>query len=201
MNHYTITRTQGQPDWNAIPTLQIDHFNWTEPLDISATAQICYDETALYIHMRAWEQHVRAEHNKPQSMVCEDSCLEFFFRPEEADPRYFNFEMNPLGFTYIGFGYGRGNNCRLAPKQEEPMMNKRTARLEDGWEIWYTIPVSFVNIFFPGYALTPDKRIFANCYKCGDLTVTPHFLSWNPSTSPTPEFHRPVDFGEMILGQ
>ena len=201
MKQYTITRIQGQPYWSAIPALQIDCHNWVDPVDISAEAQICYDEKGLYLHMRAREKNIRAEHNKPQSMVCEDSCLEFFFRPDEHDPRYFNVEMNPLGCTYIGFGYGRGNNCRLAPKQEEAMMQKTARRTDDGWEIFYTFPASFVNIFIPGFSLFPGKKIYANCYKCGDLTVQPHFLSWNPSTSPTPEFHRPADFGEMTLGE
>ena len=107
MKQYTITRIEGQPDWNAIPALQVDHHNWVEPVDIAMTAQICYDDNGLYLHLRAWEKNIRAEHKVPQSMVCEDSCMEFFFRPDENDLRYFNFEMNPLGFTYVGFAYDR----------------------------------------------------------------------------------------------
>ena len=126
--------------------------------------------------------------------------MEFFFRPDENDLRYFNFEMNPLGFTYIGFAYDRYRSCRLAPRQEEEMMNKTCRYTEDGWEVFYTIPVSFLQVFFPDYQLIPGRKIYANCFKCGDLTEKPHFISWNPSTSPTPEFHRSCDFGEMILG-
>ena len=200
MKQYTITRIEGQPDWSAIPALNVDHHNWVDPVDIDMTAQICYDDNGLYLHLKCREANIRAEHNVPQSMVCEDSCMEFFFRPDENDLRYFNFEMNPLGFTYIGFAYDRYRSCRLAPRQEEEMMNKTCRYTEDGWEVFYTIPVSFLQVFFPDYQLIPGRKIYANCFKCGDLTEKPHFISWNPSTSPTPEFHRSCDFGEMILG-
>lgn len=196
MREYTVARISGQPDWNAVPTLQVDVQNWLEPVDIETCAQICYDENGLYVHMRSREAHVRAEEQGPMAMVCNDSCMEFFFRPDESDPRYFNFEMNPLGFTYVGLGYNLPNSCRLAYT-----VQAETRMLEDGWEIFYTIPLSFLQVFFPGYALTPGRTIYANCYKCGDKTVQEHYLSWNPCTSPRPAFHVPADFGRMILGQ
>ncbi len=196
MKQYTITRISGQPDWNSIPTLQVDVQNWKDPVDISTTAQICYDENGLYVHMRSREAHIRAEEHGPLAMVCKDSCMEFFFRPDENDPRYFNFEMNPLGFTYVGLCYNLPHSCRLAPA-----LQKETRMLEDGWEIFYTIPLSFLQVFFPGYKLTPGKIIYANCFKCGDLTVQKHYLSWNPCTSPKPAFHVPKDFGKMVLGE
>lgn len=200
MKHYTITPIEKTPDWSAIPQLHVDEQGWEAPVDISMTAQICYDRDGLYVHLRAWEKEIRAEHCQPLSMVCEDSCMEFFFRPEEEDPRYFNIEMNPLGFTYLGLAYDRWQACRLAPPDEEELMKKTCRRLEDGWEVFYTVPVSFIQVFFPGYQLTPGRKIYANCFKCGDLTSRPHYLSWNPCTAPEPDFHRSCDFGEMILG-
>lgn len=200
MKTYTITPVTGTPDWSQIPAVKVDHQNWMEPVDISMTAQVCYDENGLYVHLRSWEQDVRAEHAQPLSMVCEDSCMEFFFRPEENDLRYFNIEMNPLGFTYIGLAYDRWQSCRLAPPTEEELMQKTCRRLDDGWEVFYTVPVKFIQVFFPGYALTKGKKLYGNFYKCGDLTPRPHYLSWNPMTCTQPEFHRICDFGEMYLG-
>ena len=43
-------------------------------------------------------------------------------------------------------------------------------------------------------------RLRGNFYKCGDATVQPHYLAWNPVTSAVPAFHRPEDFGEIVLG-
>ena len=200
MKEYTITRAAGTPDWSSIPALQVDVPNWEPPVDITTQAQICYDEKGLYVHLWSKEAQIRAEESAPLSMVCDDSCMEFFFRPDEDDPRYFNIEMNPLGNTYIGICYDRNWECRLAPNGEDELMEKVVRRTDDGWEVFYTIPVPFIQVFFPGYELKPGRRIYANCYKCGEKTVQSHFLSWNPCTAAEPDFHQPRDFGLMVLG-
>ena len=64
----------------------------------------------------------------------------------------------------------------------------------------YAIPLSLLQLFYPGYTWQKGKVMRANFYKCGDLTVHPHFLSWNPVTSEQPDFHRPCDFGELYFG-
>ena len=37
----------------------------------------------------------------------------------------------------------------------------------------------------------------ANFYKCGDKLKLPHFLSWKPVLSSTPDFHTPRYFGQL----
>ena len=200
MNQYTITPVTGKPDWTNIPALEVSNYQWLPELDIRMQAQICYDETALYVHLLSVEKHIRAELTEPLSMVCEDSCMEFFFRPQEGDLRYFNIEINPNGRTFIGYGRNLQELIRLAPEDEDALMEKRVQRTQDGWEAFYRIPVSMIRIFYPGYELTVGKKIYANCYKCGDETVNPHFISWNPIDHPKPCFHKPEDFGLMVLG-
>lgn len=199
MKEYVITKVNGAPDWSRIPALQVDHANWLPAADISTQAQICYDENGIYVHMWSREANIRAEVKTPLGMVCDDSCMEFFFRPDENDGRYFNIEMNPLGFTYLGICYNRHQACRLTPLNEDELMQKKTGRTADGWEVFYTVPLSFMQVFFPGYRLISGRKIYANCYKCGEQTVQSHFHSWNPCTSVTPDFHQPSDFGLMVL--
>lgn len=201
MREYTIISVTGEPDWASVPTLQVDNYQWLPALDIQMQAQICYSGEGLYVHLAAREQNIRAEHQAPLSMVCEDSCMEFFFRPMEDDLRYFNFEINPNGCTYIGFGPNMPDLVRLVPQEEDTLLRKKVCRTQDGWEVFYTIPVSMIRVFFPDFALTPGKVLYANCYKCGDETVQPHFMSWNLMNCDTPSFHRPQDFGRMVLGQ
>lgn len=200
MNHYTITSVTGQPDWETIPALKVDNYQWLPPLDIRMTAQICYSSVGLHVHLRAWEKNIRAEYTQPVSMACEDSCMEFFFRPVEDDLRYFNIEINPNGQTYIGFGPDMPNLVRLLPQDEDALMEKKTSYTQDGWEVFYTVPLSLIRVFFPGYELKPGRKLYANCYKCGDLTVQPHYISWNPIDLPEPSFHQPLHFGLMELG-
>ncbi len=70
-------------------------------------------------------------------------------------------------------------------------------RTEDGWEVYYQIPVSFLRLFYPGYSFS--GTLMANVHKCGDLTNHKHYLSWNMVQSGKPDFHRPEDFGRMMF--
>lgn len=199
MKEYSITYRSDDQCWSSTPYLNVNEYLWNSPKNVSMRAQICYDENALYVHMEAKEEHIRAEYTAPLSMVCKDSCMELFFCPDEHDNRYINFEINPNGCTFIGISHRRTDIVRLCPLNEEKLFNKQVNRTADGWEAFFQIPVSFLQVFFPDYTLMSGRKIRANCYKCGDLTVQPHFLSWNPVNHPTPDFHRPCDFGMMIL--
>ena len=196
MKEYRIQSVAGEPDWTTVPQLEVGNILWLPDVGIRAFGQFCHDAEYLYVHLRAVEQDIRAEHDASLSMVCEDSCLEFFFMAENED-RYFNFEINPNGCLYIGFGHGRADSTVLYRRDYKDLFAIRTARTPDGWEMFYRIPLSFLRLFCPAFTFTGTLR--ANVYKCGDLTAHEHYLSWNPVSSATPDFHRPQDFGRMIF--
>lgn len=199
MKNYTIKKVTNAIDWEAVPTLNIDCQLWGTDTDIKAWAQICYDEKGLYVHMSAEEKEIRAEIKAPLGLVCYDSCLEFFFCPDENDPRYLNFEINPNCFTFIGVSYCRNDNTRICPAKEEELFCKQSRYTEKGWEVFYTIPMEFLRVIFPGCVLRSGRTIRANCYKCGDKTSDPHYLAWNPIDSDTADYHLPQYFGTMVL--
>lgn len=196
MRTHVISKKPEHLDWAQLPVAAIDHLLWTPEVDISATAQICYDENALYVHLSAKEEHIRAEGTGLLDQPCEDSCLEFFFSPIPGDDRYFNVEFNPNCCMYLGIGTCVENLVRLIP-EESDILAPKAARTDDSWEITYRIPYSFICRFFPEFSAESGKTIRANFYKCGDLTVQPHYFSWNKVTSETPAFHRPCDFGVL----
>ncbi len=200
MREYTIVPVTGEIDWETVPALQVDNLQWTPPVDIRMQVQICYSSRGLHVHMRAWEKDIRATYTEPLSCVCNDSCMELFFSPVEDDLRYFNMEFNPNGCTYLGIGHSMADLVRLVPQKEDELLEKRTARLEDGWELFFTVPLSYMQVFFPQVTLAKGVRMRANCFKCGDHTVQPHFITWNKVNQPTPSFHHRCDFGLMILG-
>ena len=103
MKTYTLKKITGAPDWNAIEVMPIDTLLWCPEVPITASAQLCYDENAIYVRLSAQEPHIRAEERGPLGVPCEDSCLEFFFSPH-SDDTYFNFEANPNGSLYVGYG-------------------------------------------------------------------------------------------------
>ena len=195
-NTYQILSVAGSPDWRAVPQLEISHVLWKPDCGIRAFGAFCHDADSLFVHLRAVEKHIRAELTAPLSMVCEDSCLEFFFMPE-GETRYMNIEINPNGCLYIGFGHDRHDGVRLIPKNIPALFDIRTGRTPDGWEVFYRLPLSFLCLFFPSFSFS--GRLRANVFKCGDLTEQEHYLSWNPVTSAEPDFHRPQDFGLMVF--
>lgn len=198
MNEYTILPRPDTDDWSSIPYLSINNRVQTPPVNISGKAQICYDQEALYVRLQATEEHIRATFTGILDPVCEDSCLEFFFRPDPEDLRYFNVECNPNGSLYLGFGTNVRNLVRLVA--EEPPISPKASRTADGWAVSYTIPYRFIRQFFPHFSPAPGKSIRANCYKCGDSTVQPHYLTWNPIPEEPLTFHCPEHFGILHFG-
>ena len=172
------------PDWSQIPSLALIHTGWVEPCAIAARAQACHDGTRLLVRMEAEEQPVRATLTGRLDQVCDDSCLEFFFAPLTGDPRYFNFEFNPLGTMNLGFGAQRPTRVRQIVKKPEELFQARPFVTDRGWGITFQVPFSFVRLYFPEFE--PGESA-GNFYKCGDRTETPHFLAWAPLTSPTPD--------------
>lgn len=199
MKEYLVTKVTGAPDWERIPAMAVDSILWTEDFGISMTARLAYDETAIYVHQQAVERDIRAELTELLSPVCQDSCMEFFLSPCPDDGRYMNFEVNPNGCLHLGFGHGRHDSTRLLPKKAEERFQIATERTADGWALTYRIPLEFLRCFYPEVKLERGTVMTANCYKCGDCTVHPHFLAWNPPTSKTPDFHRPQDFGRLVF--
>ena len=194
MKKYIIVKKTDHFNWKNIPTALIDTHLQKESVDISATAQVCYDEEALYVRLAAKEKNIRAEYTGPLDAPCEDSCLEFFFCPMLGDNRYFNIEYNPNCCIYLGFASGIHDLVRLIPESGIPFSPK-AVQTDDGWEITYQIPFEFVRRFFPDFVPTSGKQMKGNFYKCGDLTVQEHYLCWNMITANPVSFHRPCDFG------
>ena len=153
MREYIIKRISGTPNWNAVPQLQVDNHLWLPSEQIRVSAQIAYDEEALYVRMVAVEPDIRAEYTEPLSKVCEDSCMEFFFSPAADDDRYVNIEINPNCATHIGVGSCRADSVRILPKNEQELFQKKASLTADGWEVSYRIPVFFLRALFPGYHL------------------------------------------------
>ena len=194
---YTVQKVI-TPDWNTIPVVSLNHQKWLEPCPIEAKAQACHDGERLYVRMEAKESAVRATLSGPLEQVCNDSCLEFFFAPCLGDARYFNFEWNPLGALYLGFGAERKTRVRQIVKDVNALFAPKTFKTDAGWGIEFSVPASFVRMYMPGFALSGEAA--CNFYKCGDLTEIKHYLAWADLASEKPDYHRRQDFGMLCFG-
>ncbi len=184
------------PDWDHVPAVTLEHTGWLATCPISAQAQICHDGKNLYVRMEAQEQNIRATLSNPLDQVCNDSCLEFFFAPRVEDKRYFNFECNPLGNLYLGFGAERPTRVRQLVKNTD-MFHIQPFHTEQGWGVTFTIPGDFIRLYVPEFHFTGSGA--GNFYKCGDQTQVPHYLAWSMLTCEIPDYHRRQDFGELIF--
>lgn len=198
MNSYTLKKISGAPDWNTVPALNID-IPYCYETDVQAWAQLCWDDAGIHVHLWAKENNIRCEETDPLAEVCRDSCLEFFFRPTES-MRYFNIEYNPACNLYLGYGSNLNNLIRLILNKHKTSFHPQAYRTEDGWGITYHVPFTFIQQFFPEFTPYEGLQFYGNCYKCGDHTDHPHYLSWNKIDLPKLSFHAPQFFGRMILG-
>lgn len=184
-----------RPDWDAVPVVELKHTGWLEACPIEAKAQVCCDGENLWVRMEAVEAPIRATLTGKLDAVCTDSCLEFFLAPWSEDARYFNFEFNPLGALYLGFGGERATRVRQVVKDAEKSFAPKPFFTAEGWGIEYRIPVSFLQVYDPGFHFGGEMH--CNFYKCGDLTEVPHYLAWAPLSCETPDYHRRQDFGVL----
>ena len=198
MKTYLITKKQADLDWSRVPAVAIDTCQWGYWADVTAQAQLCYDEDFLYARLTAREADIRAEEHGQTAMPCLDSCLEFFFAPNTASTTYFNVEMNPNCAMYLGIGNDRYDLVRLV-LPEDGNFDAEAVRTEDGWALTYRIPVAFIQRFFPEFKAESGAMMRGNFYKCGDETVKPHYFAWNPVECEDPDFHLPQWFGKLYF--
>lgn len=185
-------------DWSTVPKIDVVIPYKNSTSDIHSFAQVAYNDEALLIHMSTDEENIRREELGVLGSPCHDSCLEFFFSPMADDLRYFNIEFNINGCMFLGYGTSIKDLIRLLPN-EHIVIDPEIRKLDKGWEIFYSIPYSFINLFFKDFKAEKGKSIRANCYKCADMAEPKNYYSWCPITSEKLSFHRPEDFGTMIF--
>ena len=187
-----IRRGDGR-SWDGLGPVRLELTGWLPACPVEAWARACHDGKTLYLLLEAAEAPIRATLTGKLEQVCEDSCLEFFFAPVAGDERYFNFEWNPLGTLYLGFGGKREQRVRQIVKDPQTLFAPRPFQREGGWGISFRIPAEFISRYFPGYTFSSPGE--GNFYKCGDQTECPHYLAWSPLDCEKPDYHRREDFG------
>ena len=201
MKEAIVTYQSGNVDWSQIPVLDIAEAVRPSDAQISARAQICYTEDALMLHFSATEQHIRREEKGQLGLPFQDSCMEFFIRPMAEDMRYFNFEFSASGCMLLGFGHMQGRFRQIcSEEQRQAVFAPEIQMTPEGWDLYFRVPYTFLQTYFPEFRAEPGKIIRANFYKCGDLTPKAHYLAWNMITRKGERlFHTPAEFGQLTF--
>lgn len=171
----------------------------THPVAPHTEVTVGYDENGLTVHFVTDETNLRAEETRHLHYVHLDSCMEMFMQFDaERDERYINIEINPNGTVYCAVCYDRYRTEKIALEDVE-LLGIRTVIKEDGWEIFYTVPVSFIKKYIPTYRHGAGARMRGNFYKCGNETVHPHYACFANIETAEPDFHRPEYFVPFVL--
>lgn len=191
---------------NKILYNRVENINWPKEFPYCPEMQfgIAHTGEEFLIHYCVEEQSVRAVAQKDNDNVWEDSCAEFFISPA-ADGLYYNIECNCAGTLLLGVGEGR-NNRQLAVPEITRQIDRwaslgrtpfDTRNQPTRWELALRIPYT---VFFRHNITSLDGlTLKGNFYKCGDKLPVPHFISWNPIGTPTPDFHCPQFFGKLEI--
>jgi hypothetical protein len=159
--------------------------------------QIAHDRDHLVLRYEVHEEYVKAQYIRTNENVWEDSCVEFFISLDGRQ-HYYNFEFNVLGTGLIGYGTAdKSTRYRLDPTVTE-RINTYTALSKQNGKKVYTIAWVVPKEVFKE-AIVEGEVVHANFYKCGDSLPQPHYLAWNNIENPTPNFHLPQFFAEVVF--
>ncbi|HBP38250.1 MAG TPA: hypothetical protein DD640_05835 [Clostridiales bacterium] len=189
--------------YDILPAALINQFPWPEnDYRPRAEARAAWTPDALHFWLTAWEAEPLTRFFEHQSPVYTDSCLEFFLNAcPDAGRRYLNFEFNSAGSLLLYIGDSRYSRKSLKPAELGRLKIRAGQQLDDEprWQIACVVPLDLLEDHFGHLAWGPGLVMAGNFYKCGDQTAQPHCACWNPITASKPDFHRPEDFGRLIL--
>ncbi len=197
MSEYIIRRVDSVPtveEWKLADIADVSLKPWEETsYHFNCFARVLYDDVAIYVQMETNEMPVVAKQTERNSLICTDSCVEFFFCPNIENGIYFNFEVNALGTFLVGVGKERKD--RILCMDDADLFDIKPQLCQDGWEISFQIPFDFIRKYAGG--CTPTMR--GNFYKCGSDTGHRHFGVWNMIKTEKPNFYQPEYFGDLIF--
>ena len=220
---YTVARTTLLPElnglwdgpaWSSVTSLHIRHFHPQSSNHRPVTdAKLLHDGRNIHVLFRVRDRYVRSVVTTMHGPVCQDSCVEFFLRPQ-PDKGYFNFEINAGGTLHASYieDWKRLPDGRFAeskflkpelarevsifhslPDVIEPEIANSTE-----WFIECCVPLPVLERCVGAIGPLHGQEWRANFYKCGDRTSRPHWASWAPIGTElnfhAPEFFAPLRF-------
>ncbi|PKG83275.1 hypothetical protein CXF85_11130 [Colwellia sp. 75C3] len=199
------------PDWQTIKAIDVNHFPWYQAGKKQNTqVKLSANNDTLFIQIIAQDNYSFAKQTELNHMlICEDSCVEFFFSPSGVlGSSYVNLEVNCCGTLHLAYGAGRESrqfisieaasliqcNSSLSLDMDSP--KKLESETDSQWTIEIALPFNAIE------QLTGEKinkeRWFANFYRCGGRTE-PQYAVWNNIEVVEPDYHRPEYFAELTF--
>lgn len=177
--------------------------NWKEkfPYTPEVSMQLAHNQQELFLHFKVQEECTMAKVREDNGEVWTDSCVEFFLALDDSG--YYNFEFTCIGKALLGFRKERPAAVHASPAimssiRRYPTLgtgNFEEKKLTGSWQLTVAIPATA--LFRHQLNTWEGVKARVNAYKCGDHLSQPHYLSWFPIDTPTPDFHVARCFSEI----
>lgn len=183
----------------------IDSLGWRDkyPYHPLTTFSMAHSADTLFVDFFVRCNYLRAVNYKPNTPVYEDSCVGLSLQLSEDSKSYISLMINCIG-TLSGKIHSADGTTEVIPEERLSAITcyascgNRPFRELEGlftWNILAEIPFKFLGIESPEFPL----EMKGNFFKCASGTSQPHFLSWMPIDSPSPNFELPDYFGKITL--
>jgi hypothetical protein len=169
--------------------------------------KMMYDKENLYIIFSVHDKFVRCITNEINGPVWEDSCVEFFFAPDAANPeRYFNLEINCGGTPLMH--YNMIAKEKITVLDADLIRKIEIAHTLPGivdpelpglveWTNEYRIPLDILRKYSQISNPGPGVAWKGNFYKIAENNSNPHYITWAVVKNTVPDFHLPQYFGQL----
>lgn len=199
-----------KPEWEKAETCKLDYC-MGEALEFTPTVEfkMMYDSLNVFIIFKVTDKYVRCVTSETNGPVYEDTCVEFFFAPDENAPlKYFNLETNCGGTALMFYNLiprkdykivnpddiGKIEIAHSMPKIVDPEITEPVT-----WTVEYRIPYDLLKKYAIVSQPHPGVIWKGNFYKIGDKTSNPHYLTWSLIDQKEPDFHLPTFFGTLVF--
>lgn len=183
----------------------VESRNWSKefPYHPLTTFTVAHSDKYLYVDFFVRCNYLRAVNYANNTPVYDDSCVQIYLQPQNADNRYWNFEFNCIGTVNAAHRIPGGKPTPLTDEEIATISRYAscgTRPFEEieglfTWNLLAAIPIELIGIKYQGQPI----QLKGNVYKCASGTSQPHFLSWAPVHTPRPEFHHPEFFAPITL--
>lgn len=197
-------------EWQNVEGLNILNHMGSYPHFFPKTkVKLLYDEEHLYGIFLVEDRFVQCVVEENNGPVYEDSCVEFFFSPDENNPLfYFNLEMNCGGVALMQFATEPRKKFNYILPSEiaqveiaHSLPNKVFPEIQEEvlWTIEFKLPFTILSRYSTISYPKPGVVWKGNFYKTASKTSNPHYITWSFIDRPNPDFHLPEFFGSLVF--
>jgi len=180
--------------------------NWPEHSCCPAVSfRAVHVGTEVWLAFAVSEERVRGLETRTHGEVYKDSCVEFFLSFDRLN--YYNFEFSCIGTAHLAYGPDRHSRTfvplALMERLEvqSSLGSQPFAERAGGFDWTLTARIPVACFAFNAIESLDGVRATANFYKVGSGLSAPHYLTWRPVRTPSPDYHRPEFFGEVVFGR